>query len=273
MSDMDVGHILAVKLYLFVYLARRLIHKPMEIAMTINSKTFVASTADITKLMEQRLAAGSTFKQSKDTYLRALIGTAQDRLGLSVLRTPRKAAEYNPQELEALEAVHTEFYEAVQTVAKSTPLDDDETRDKATVLGSRCAFARSAYSTIRAWMVRGKHSLASIVAAKTTKTALAADTPKRATASPMARGKQLRTRPLITKAEGILGVILTAAKTDKQKSVQALHDVVMLLIKGFDDLGMPSSELQDMLDHTATVVEPTAPVRRVRVRQGVEARV
>lgn len=239
--------------------------------MTINAKTYVASVSDITKLMEQRLAADSTFKQSKNTYLRALIGTAQDKLGLTVLRSPRKAVTLDDAELKTqlavLDSVHTDFYEAVQAVAKATPLDDDETRDKATVLGSRCAFARTSFSTIRAWMVRGKHSLASVVAAKATKTGLAADTPARTGVNPMARSKPLKRAPLIVKAQTILGAILTASKVDKPKAVEALHDVVMLLLRGFDDLGLPSGELRDMLDHTATIVTPSVPVRRRRQQQ------
>lgn len=233
--------------------------------MTINAKTYVASAADITKLMTERLAGESAFKRSSSTYLRALIGTTQDRLGVTVLRSPRKPAEYDAAELEVLEAVHQEFYEAVLAVAKATPIEPEETRDKPLVIGSRAGFARSAYSTVRSWMVRGKHSLSGIVAAKATKAQMAKDTPKRATASPMSRAKTLKTKPLITKAQSILGSILIAAKSDKASSVAALHDVVMLLIKGFDDLGLPSGELQDMLEHTATVVlEQPKTVRKHR---------
>jgi len=151
--------------------------------MSIESNGYVASVKEIEALVVQRIESANYFSASRTTYLRALIATAQNDLGIKPqgirLQRSEASAEIIKQHADALFAVHERFYEAVQSAARGVPIDPEDTRSKADVIASRIVFARSAYSTVRNWLIRGKHSLASINASKATKHSLADATPKR----------------------------------------------------------------------------------------------
>lgn len=226
--------------------------------MSIESKGYVATVADIHALCVQRIESSNIFSESRTTYLRALIATTQAELGIKPqgIRTSKGEADADTikQHADALSIVQDRFYEAVQAAAKAVAIDPSDTRSRVDVVASRLVFARSAYSTVRAWIVRGKHSLASINASKAVKYKMAEDTPKRE-ARP--GGKPLtRFKPavIMRSAQSMLDRIVEAGKTDREAAIGALQDVLNLLTHGFDDLGMPAVALRDAVSHTATDV-------------------
>lgn len=232
--------------------------------MSIEANGYVATAADIEKLVTQRIESGNMIATSRTTYLRALIATAQDKLGISpkAVRTGKQADDDTIKaHALALEEVHTLFYEAVQRAAKAAAIHADEQRPKADIVASRIVFARSAYSTVRSWLVRGKHSLSSVIAAKATKQSLVADTPKRSTVSSMARSRELKADPIMKQGKDILTRIVVSGKQDKDRAIAVLHDLMQLLSRGFDDLGHKANDVRQAIDHTATGV---IPVRRMR---------
>lgn len=226
---------------------------------TIEENGYIATASQIEALVKARIEGGNLFTTSRTTYLRALIATTQDKLGISakaVRQGKDKADDATIKEhATALEAVHEVFYEAVQKAAKETAIvDGDRPRPKADIIASRIVFARSAYSTVRSWLVRGKHPLSSVIAAKATKQSLAAATPKRATVSSMARARALRADPILKQGKTLLERIVVAGKADKDAAVAVLHDLINMLSHGFDDLGHNANKLRQEVDHTATGV-------------------
>jgi hypothetical protein len=222
----------------------------------MDTTTYIATKKDVEQLMLDRLRADSVLGTTRNTYLRMLLATAQKRLGLSVVRAPRSAIAATDDVLlshaQMVESVHSEFYEVIKAVAAKTPKDPDDIRDIETVMASRLVFARSAYATIRAWILRGRHSLASIVAAKAIKREMAELTPAREARPGAVR--PLNSAPLVRSAEAILAKIVAAGASDKESAILALQDVINHLIHGFDELGMSSALIKDAVDHTATDV-------------------
>lgn len=235
--------------------------------MSIESNGYIATASQIEALVVQRIEGGNFITESRTTYLRALIATAQDKLGISpkAVRTGSKVddATLKAHAL-ALEEIHTLFYEAVQKAARETAIVSDEPRPKADIVASRIVFARSAYSTVRNWLVRGKHGLNSIVAAKATKRSLVASTPKRATVSPMARARALRAPAIMAQGKDMLQKIVVFGKVDKDKAVAVLHDLLTLLSRGLDDLGHKADEVRQAVDYAATGVIPAPMARRFK---------
>lgn len=224
------------------------------------SKTYVATKRDVEALMVDRLKADSVLGSTRNTYLRMVIATAQKRLDINVVRAPRAAIEPTDEVLQAhadmVETVHAEFYDVIKAVATRTPKDADDSRDIDTVIASRLVFARSAYSTIRAWILRGRHSLQSIVAAKAIKREMAELTPPRIPSVP----RTLSATPLVRSADAILSKIVTAAATDKEAAVEALQTVINHLLTGFDQLGVSSALAKEAVETTASEFVPlTAP--------------
>lgn len=227
--------------------------------MSIESNGYIATAAQIEALVLARIEGGNFVTTSRTTYLRALIATAQDKLGISpkAVRTSSKGSTDDAllkAHALALEEVHTVFYEAVQKAAREAAIVSDEPRPKADVVASRIVFARSAYSTVRNWLVRGKHPLSSVIASKATKASLVASTPKRATVSSMARHKALKADPIMKAGKDLLQKIVISGKQDKDKAIAVLHDLMQLLSRGFDTLGYKAVEIREAIDHTATGV-------------------
>lgn len=229
----------------------------------MNTQTYVATAKDIEQLVLDRCKADSVMAGSRNTYLRMLIATSQKRLDISVIRAPRKPHEVTDalllEHVQMLDTVHGEFYEVVKQTASRIPKNPDETRTLEEVLASRIVFARSAYSTVRAWIMRGRHTLNSIVASRATKHELAALTPKREPKPGAVR--KLRIAPLMQSAETILEKIVESAKTDREAAIIALQDVINMLTHGFDTLGMSSASIRDAVSHTATGVIKEAATR------------
>lgn len=236
--------------------------------MSIESKGYVASVKDIEALVLSRCDAGTYISDSRTTYLRALIATTQDKLGINPkgVRTNAVAdREVLQAHALALEETHTVFYEAVQRAAKQASVASDDVRPKADIVASRIVFARSAYSTVRSWILRGEHPLNAIVASKATKRGLADATPKRAVSD---KPKTFKPDKVMKLGKDMLETIVVAAKEDKDAAVAALHDLINLLSHGFDDLGHNANELRSVVDHTATgVLQITKRAPRSAIRK------
>jgi hypothetical protein len=231
----------------------------------IENNGYIATASQIEALVRQRIEGGNFIAESRTTYLRCLLATAQDRLGISpkAVRTGSKVDEATlKQHALALEEVHEVFYAAVQKAAKETAITSEEPRPKADVIASRIVFARSAYSTARNWLMRGKHPLNSIVAAKATKASLVAATPKREGTSSMARVKVLKLAPIMASGKALLERIVEAAKADKDAAIAALHDLLNLLSRGFDDLGQNAVSIRKAVDSTTASVLSAAEAPR-----------
>lgn len=224
--------------------------------MSIESKGYVASANDIEALVTQRCEAGNYVADSRQTYLRALIGTTQHKLGINPkgVRTNAAADKETIQaHALALEETHTIFYEAVQRAAKAAAIHSDDVRPKADIVASRIVFARSAYSTVRSWLIRGNHPLNAVIAAKATKRSLFEATPKRAGSG---RPPTIKADSVLKQGKDMLEKIVIAGKADKDKAIGVLHDLINMLSHGFDDLGHNANELRSVVDHTATGVLP-----------------
>lgn len=225
----------------------------------MDSRQYIADTSMVEALMKDRLKADSVLAGTRNTYLRMLIATAQHRLGIQRVSNKQADDDTIAAHADMLGAVHGEFYEVVKRVAESVPIDPDTGRDRDSVLAARIVFARSSYSTVRNWIVRGRHSLASIMAAKALKRKLAEDTPKRHVSGT----QKLRIAPLMHSAEVILEKIVEQGKTDREAAILALQDILNMLTHGFDKLGMPAVSIREAVEHTATgVVEVVTPIRR-----------
>jgi hypothetical protein len=200
----------------------------------LSAKGYVATAKDIEALVHQRIAAGGFVLASRATYLRALIATAQHNLGINPKRVMKhdKADQVTiSQHVAALDAVHATFYEAVQKAAAAAPLDPDDDRDGDVVLASRIVFARSAYSTVRGWLIRGGHSLLEVVAAKATKHGLAEETPAR-----KAGARPFNPAPFVKAGDTLLGKLQAVSKKDRENAAKALHDIIAHLTAGLAEL-------------------------------------
>jgi hypothetical protein len=214
----------------------------------LEQKNYVASNEDIEVITQSALEASHLAGASRATYLRALVGTTQQQLGMAVAKrkgvpAPVDEAETKRQ-LEALEIVQERFYAAVIKVVSAAAIGEEErSLDRATVYQRRATFARTSKAALRAWILSG-HSLKSLVPAKVTKYALQAETQKR-------RGQPIRapsTRFLTGFTERLMARI-KAAKSPED-SIRLLETVISKLVMGLQDLGVETTtDLDDALEN------------------------
>lgn len=187
--------------------------------MTIESKGYVATTEDITALAKSLYAATATLLNGRTTYLRALVGTTIKELGGKPRtvpargRKPATSPETTGLQLQALETVHMRFYEAVEQVAM---LGLPNTKDRALELNRKTNFARTAMSSIRAWIKAG-NDITTLPVAQVTKRSLLVERairPKSAT--------RLR-RALEVRSKSFVAALLELAETDKAAALGELE--------------------------------------------------
>lgn len=136
--------------------------------MSLESKNFIANTADIETLARDHARAVIMQESSQLTYLRALVATAQSELGLKVRErtAPAKVGQVNQDQTSTIAKVHDRFYTVVLRVAAEQWPKDALERNR------RTNYARSSYSTLRTWLLAG-YDLASLAPGKVTKASLA----------------------------------------------------------------------------------------------------
>lgn len=199
---------------------------------------YVATPDDIQEITRSNLSASALSADSRMTYLRALVGTTQNELGIAQGRRRTVPAPWAPEEgkrqLEALEAVHKRFYEAVLKAVTAAPLtEEDRGKDRAGVYSRRANFARSSKSVLRSWLL-SENSIRGLVAAKVTKYALQAEIKKRthqARAPSEAR--------LLKYADRLLERIRAGGKPEE--AIALLETVISRLVNGLTELGVETT--------------------------------
>lgn len=123
------------------------------------TQTYIGTPADIRRLTSTILAASATFGEGQLTYLKMVVGTTIHELGAKPSKTrgrgrqPKLTDEGIKLQLTAAEAVNERFYQAVLDAAsEGLPRS---TKERATLLNRRTNFARSAISTVRAFIRAG----------------------------------------------------------------------------------------------------------------------
>jgi len=233
--------------------------------MSIESNGYVATVGDIKELMQSRLNAIDITNKTGQTYMRALIATAQKRLRISYVASRRGARPRidNVGHLVALKQVHGEFYEGLTAVIEASAEDKD---------GNRLGFARSAYSTVRNWLLLGKKDLTQLNPLEVTKHGLANTTPKRDKPSNKAR-RLFKRASVVKRTQDVLKSIIAASKYTREEALAALHDCVVILSRGFDDMGIDAQPLRVELEHASTSKIPPIPIHKpIRRANGKEQR-
>jgi hypothetical protein len=140
--------------------------------MSLEAKNYVATPADIAALAKAYSEALEASGKVRGHYLKALIATTQHALGVKPrMRSgnedkPSLEADAIRVQLSALEETHAKFYEVVLDNVSGNP----EERNR------KSGFARSAVSTVRAY-VRAGFDITLVSAVRVTKAALAAAVP------------------------------------------------------------------------------------------------
>lgn len=242
-----------------------------HITAKLEHASYVATAADIKALTVEQLTAMTTSVRSRVTYLRALIATTQDKLGLSPRvrqqgHPPKMAPEEQAKQLQALEEVHTEFYAAVLEGIEETPLSEEEKPTTGRVTANaiktrRATFARTAMSAVRTW-VRAGRSLAAIAASKVTKAALTihTGTKRRRAVSP----KRLVSR-VERQSKDLIASLLELTETDKDAAVKEYQTLMDILSDQMVKLSQPATRdaAQAVAEHRplkvkGTIFVPTA---------------
>jgi hypothetical protein len=189
--------------------------------MSLESKNYVATAADIAALAKAYSAALEASGNVRGHYLRALVATTQAELGAkprqrtSADETPTLDAEAVKTQLAALEAVHEKFYAVVL----------DNVEGNAEERNRRSGFARSAVSTVRAY-VRSGRDITLLAASRVTKAALAQ-------AVPTKRARVVSVTVLRRRADKTLAVLYKIgeqlSKADKALAVGVLEEALSKL--------------------------------------------
>lgn len=204
---------------------------------SLETRDFVATPADIESLTRSLITAAFQDLQSRTTYLKALVATSQAELGLPVRQRAARialelTAEDTKAQLAAVESVHARFYDAVIAAIKAAPVDIAvPARQRKKLMHNKANFARTAKSTLRAWL-RSDHDLRTLTAARVTKTSLARELPARRPLT--ANALKRRTLGL---ADRLLEIVGEAAKTDRDGAVGSLGAVMSLLAQQMAEFG------------------------------------
>lgn len=149
--------------------------------MSLESKHFVASPTDVEAITKAVLDAQLSNREGRATYLKALIATTQDALGILSKAhrgaTGKTSAETRVQQILAVEQTHKVFYAAVCKAAR-----DHLGKRSAIELNRATNFARSNKSMLVRWL-RAGNDIAGLSAAKVTKASLAVEAARARTPS------------------------------------------------------------------------------------------
>lgn len=164
--------------------------------MNIEANKFVASVNDIRKLTRENMESEQSLASTRKLYFQALVGTTRAELA---------SGKDSREQAAALRAVHNRFYVGVlevittKEVAEAPRLGPEEKKRRRLARNARSNFARSAFGTIRRWLLSG-HDLTTLNLATLTEAQLRKETPiadRRRKASP--RQAQKRVGALVNK--------------------------------------------------------------------------
>lgn len=226
--------------------------------MSIENKKYVASVEDIRKLTRENVNAAQSLASTRKLYFQSLIGTTLAELP--------KGKDSREQAV-ALRAVHSRFYVGVLSVintkdlAETPRLGPDEKKRRREERNAKSNFARSAFGTIRRWILAG-HDLATLSPAAVTEQQLRKQTPiaaSRRKANP--KQAQKRVGSLVSK---ILAQARQLANADPVEARAVLDSVVNRVTQELVKVG-------DITGASAPAVAPRG--RAVRKGQGIFPRV
>jgi len=158
-----------------------------------------ATEADVENLARDYLAAQSQSAAVGSTYLKVLAASAQQHVRDTTPIKPTTVEATTALYARGVAAVHKRFYPIILAtmttpdIAKAPNLGPVEKSRRATERNRRTNFARSAYSTLRAW-VRAGHDLLTLNIEKMTKRLLIAGLPP-------AKPSRLTTARLVSSGE------------------------------------------------------------------------
>jgi hypothetical protein len=127
----------------------------MEITDKIEKAHYVASEAEVELLAAAHLACTEATKKTDGAYLRILIAALQDQFGTKKHKLSQKEQH---RHVEVLTSTHARLYPAIMRGVTTPEVEDnealpvDERRMRAAVRNARATFARSAASTLHAFI-------------------------------------------------------------------------------------------------------------------------
>lgn len=209
---------------------------------TLEQRHYVATDADMESSVVTLAAAITSADTERNVYLKALIGTTRDKLGLPPRERSGKPAKLSDEDtekqLEALKSVHERLY-AVVTRKWSELIPRG--KGHATILNKRTNYARTNYSVLRRWVAAGK-DIGAIAPAKATKRDFVLQTgQKRSRAvSPTVLRKRVERQ-----ATELVKAVLALGEADKATATSELELLVGQLTQQLIELtGKPTTDLQ-----------------------------
>ena len=198
----------------------------------LENKDFVATDEDITRLAQSVLTASQESDSSRRTYLKTLIATTQQTIGVAPRMRTSKDVKASPEEVRAqiaaLNTVHERFYALVTQVAQeSVPAG---TKDRGVQINRMTNFARTALSAVRRW-VRAGNDITALAAHAVTKASLAVPAPR--SKRPSAAALKARARRT---AGDLIQTYRLWGKADKEAATDALRAMIAALTKQFSSL-------------------------------------
>jgi hypothetical protein len=127
----------------------------MEIADKIEKAHYAASEQEVELLAAAHLACTEATKKTDGAYLRILIAVLQEQFGTKKHKLSQKEQH---RHAEVLTATHARLYPAVMRGVTTPEVEDhetltiDERRARAAIRNARAGFARSAASTLHAFI-------------------------------------------------------------------------------------------------------------------------
>lgn len=186
--------------------------------MSIESKKYVANVEDIRKLTRENVDAEQNLASTRKLYFQALVGTTRAEL------VPGKSS--SREQALVLRAVHDRFYVGVLEVinVKDSPrVGPDERKRRTAERNAKSNFARSAFGTIRRWLM-ADHDITTLNPATLTEQQLRKETPI-AAARRKANAKQAQKR-VSSLVEKILAQARQLANANPAEARAVLDSVV-----------------------------------------------
>lgn len=195
--------------------------------MSIETRHYVATIADIEALAREHALACVAQDRSQSTYLKVLVGTVQSELGLKHReRTVNsKPGEVNREQLSMVAKVHDRFYTVILRVVQEQWPRDAKERNR------RSNYARSSYGTLRGWLNAG-HDIGALAPGKVTKSALSVQ--KGGSSAPKQGALERRAARAI---ESLRESVQQLAKLDQGAAIEAAELVLAEVTQLLTEMG------------------------------------
>lgn len=211
----------------------------MNIQDSIEKKHYIATEHDVELLAAAHFSGDQIVKRSDGQYLRILVASlkAQFGNGHTAGRRRKLTAEDVNAQVAHLETTHKRFYGAVLKGVTTPDVEADETLDvdtqraRASVRNARAGFARSAASTVKAFLEAGG-DIRGVDVNKVTKTELRAFA--RAAVAP---DENPRLHTAHVSVQRLTRDLTALAKDDPDVARVAIDEAMVALQGLLDDLG------------------------------------